>query len=119
MCENILYKQNDRNLFLTIILWKILNETYSKNIFHQTISKGIFFHGNFNGRIFAKFFMEIFIHKISVKQKLKPINNSVSGNQSKENNDKFQFCENCAENSSVQHGEIFESGENFFLSELK
>jgi len=53
--------------------------------------------------------MEIFIHKISVKQKLKPINNSVSGNQSKENNDEFQFCKNAAENSSVQHVEIFES----------
>jgi len=58
--------------------------------------------------------MEIFIHKILVKQKLKPINNSVSDNQSKENNDEFQFCKNAAENSSVQHGEIFESGENFF-----
>jgi len=56
ICENILYKQNDRNLFLTIILWKILNESYSKNFFHQTILKGIFFHGNLNGRIFAKFF---------------------------------------------------------------
>ena len=47
--------------------------------------------------------MEIFIHKILVKQKLKPINNSVSDNQSKENKDEFQFCENAAENSSVQH----------------
>ena len=91
ICENILYKQNDRNLFLTIILWKILNESYSKNFFHQTISKGIFSMEILMEEFSQSFFMEIFIHKISVKQKLKPINNSVSGNQSKENNDEFQF----------------------------
>ena len=63
--------------------------------------------------------MEIFIHKISVKQKLKPINNSVSGNQSKENNDEFQFCENAAENSPVQRGEILESGEKIFSLKIQ
>jgi len=26
ICENVLYKQNNRNLFLTIILWEIFDE---------------------------------------------------------------------------------------------
>jgi len=38
---------------------------------------------------YSKFFLKIFIHKISVKQKVKTENNSVSCNQSKENNDEF------------------------------
>jgi len=42
ICENILYKQNDRNLFLTIILWKILNESYSKNFFIKQYRKVFF-----------------------------------------------------------------------------
>jgi len=41
--ESILCKQNDRNLFLAIIKWKILNENYSEfffeNIYPQNIGK--------------------------------------------------------------------------------
>ena len=64
ICKNILYKQNDRNLFLTIILWKILDENYSKE-FSSKYYRKEFFSVKILIEEFLQgyFFMEIFIHK--------------------------------------------------------